>query len=72
MDDDDDECGTVGGLINGKGNRNTRREKLPQFHFLHHKSHMKRKKRVVDLERGPDNLVITSEELLDRKVAAPV
>jgi hypothetical protein len=30
------------------------------------------KKKVVDLERGPLSLVSTTEELLDRKVAAPV
>jgi hypothetical protein len=30
------------------------------------------KKIVVGLERGPLNLVSTTEELLDRKVAAPV
>jgi hypothetical protein len=30
------------------------------------------KKKVVDLERGPLILVSTTEELLDRKVAAPV
>jgi hypothetical protein len=30
------------------------------------------KKKVVGLERGPLNLVSTTEELLDRKVAAPV
>jgi hypothetical protein len=30
------------------------------------------KKNVVGLERGPLSLVITTEELLDRKVAAPV
>jgi hypothetical protein len=30
------------------------------------------KKKVVGLERGPLNLVNTTEELLDRKVAAPV
>jgi hypothetical protein len=29
-------------------------------------------KNVVDLERGPLSLVSTTEELLDRKVAAPV
>jgi hypothetical protein len=29
-------------------------------------------KKVVSLERGPLNLVSTTEELLDRKVAAPV
>jgi hypothetical protein len=30
------------------------------------------KKKVVGLERGPLRLVSTTEELLDRKVAAPV
>jgi hypothetical protein len=30
------------------------------------------KKKVVGLERGPLSLVSTTEELLDRKVAAPV
>jgi hypothetical protein len=29
-------------------------------------------KKVVDLERGPLSLVSTTEQLLDRKVAAPV
>jgi hypothetical protein len=32
----------------------------------------KKKKKEVDLERGPLSLVSTTEELLDRKVAAPV
>jgi hypothetical protein len=32
----------------------------------------KRKKTVMGLERGPLSLVSTTEELLDRKVAAPV
>jgi hypothetical protein len=31
-----------------------------------------KQKKVVDLERGPLSLVNTTEELLDRKVAAPV
>jgi hypothetical protein len=31
-----------------------------------------RKKKVVGLERGPLSLVTTTDELLDRKVAAPV
>jgi hypothetical protein len=31
-----------------------------------------RRKKVVGLERGPLSLVSTTEELLDRKVAAPV
>jgi hypothetical protein len=30
------------------------------------------RKKVVDLERGPLSLVSTTEDLLDRKVAAPV
>jgi hypothetical protein len=30
------------------------------------------KKKVVGLERGPLSLVSTTEELLERKVAAPV
>jgi hypothetical protein len=30
------------------------------------------KKKVVGLERGPLSLVSTNEELLDKKVAAPV
>jgi hypothetical protein len=31
-----------------------------------------KKKKVMGLERGPFSLVSTTEELLDRKVAAPV
>jgi hypothetical protein len=31
-----------------------------------------KKKKVVGLERGPLSLASTTEELLDRKVAAPV
>jgi hypothetical protein len=31
-----------------------------------------RKKKVMGMERGPLSLVSTTEELLDRKVAAPV
>jgi hypothetical protein len=34
--------------------------------------YQKKKKEVVGLERGPLRLVSTTEELLDRKVAAPV
>jgi hypothetical protein len=30
------------------------------------------KKKIVSLERGPLSLVSTTEELLDRKVVAPV
>jgi hypothetical protein len=32
----------------------------------------KKKKKVVGLERGPLSLMSTPEELLDRRVAAPV
>jgi hypothetical protein len=32
----------------------------------------KKRKQLVGLERGPPSLVSTTEELLDRKVAAPV
>jgi hypothetical protein len=39
----------------------------PGFDFRHY-----HKKKVVGLERGPLSLVSTTEELLDRKVAAPV
>jgi hypothetical protein len=39
----------------------------PGFDFQHYQ-----KKKVVGLERGPLSLVSTIEELLDRKVAAPV
>jgi hypothetical protein len=34
--------------------------------------HYKRKKKVVGLERGSLSLVSTTEEVLDRKVVAPV
>jgi hypothetical protein len=36
------------------------------------KKERKKEKKVVGLERGPLSLVSTTEELLDRKVAAPV
>jgi hypothetical protein len=38
----------------------------PAFDSRHYQ-----KKKVVGLERGPLSLVSTTEELLDRKVAAP-
>jgi hypothetical protein len=44
---------------------------LPDFLGKKKKKKKKRKK-VVDLERGPLSLLSTTEELLDRKVAAPV
>jgi hypothetical protein len=34
--------------------------------------HYQKNKKVVGLERGPLSLMSTTEELLDRKVAAPV
>jgi hypothetical protein len=34
--------------------------------------HYQKEKKVVGLERGPLSLVSTTEELLDRKVAAPI
>jgi hypothetical protein len=40
--------------------------------FLEKKKNKKKGKQVVGLERGPLSLVSTTEELLDRKVAAPV
>jgi hypothetical protein len=39
----------------------------PRFDSRHYQE-----KKVVGLERGPLSLVSTTEELLDRKVAAPV
>jgi hypothetical protein len=39
----------------------------PGFNSRHYQ-----KKKVVCLERGPLSLVSTTEEILDRKVAAPV
>jgi hypothetical protein len=37
-DDDDDQCGAVGGMRIGRGNRNIRREPA-QCHVVNHKSH---------------------------------
>jgi hypothetical protein len=47
----------------------------PGFDSRHYQIFWKKreeKKTVVGLERGPLSLVSTTEELLDRKVAAPV
>jgi hypothetical protein len=41
--------------------------RMPGFDSRHYQ-----KKKLVDLERGPHSLVSTTEELLDRKLAAPV
>jgi hypothetical protein len=48
-----------------------------EFDSRHYQIFWKKKKKkkgktVVGLERGPLSLVSTTEELLDRKVAAPV
>jgi hypothetical protein len=43
-----DECGAVGGMRIGRGNRSIRR-KLPQYHFVRHKSHIT----LPELEPGP-------------------
>jgi hypothetical protein len=45
----------------------------PGFDSRHYQISEKKKKKktVVGLERGPLSLVSTTEELLDRKVAAP-
>jgi hypothetical protein len=40
--------------------------------FSGEKNGEKQEKQVVGLERGPLSLVSTTEELLDKKVAAPV
>jgi hypothetical protein len=45
----------------------------PEFDSRHYQIFSEKKKEtVVCLERGPLSLVSTTEELLDRKVAAPV
>jgi hypothetical protein len=45
---DDGDCGAIGGMKIGRGNRSTWR-KPAQFHFVHYKSHMTR----PGLEPGP-------------------
>jgi hypothetical protein len=56
-------CGLVVRVL---GYRSEARVRFPALqNFL-------KKKTVVGLERGPLSLVSTTEELLDRKVAAPV
>jgi hypothetical protein len=45
---------------------------IPGTTSFSEKKKKKKRKKVVGLERGPLSLVCTTEELLDRKVAAPV
>jgi hypothetical protein len=37
---DDGDCGAIGGMKIGRGNRSTQRENLPQCHFVHYKPYM--------------------------------
>jgi hypothetical protein len=46
---DDGDCGAIGGMKIGRGNRNIRKKNLPQRHFVHYKSHMT----SPGLEPGP-------------------
>jgi hypothetical protein len=43
------DCGEIGEMKIGKGNRNTRGKNLPQRHFVHHTSHLTR----TGFETGP-------------------
>jgi hypothetical protein len=45
---------------------------IPGTTRFNKKKKKKKRKKVVGLEQGPLSLVSTSEELLDRKVVAPV
>jgi hypothetical protein len=49
-----------------------RRPRFDSWHYQIFWGEKKEGKQVVGLERGPLSLVSTTEELLDRKVAAPV
>jgi hypothetical protein len=53
--------------LRSNGQSSWLRIRRPGFDSRHYKT-----KKVVGLERGPLSLVSTTEELLDRKVAAPV
>jgi hypothetical protein len=39
MIDDDDDCGSIGGMLIGRGTE-VLRENVPQCHFIYHKFHM--------------------------------
>jgi hypothetical protein len=56
------------------GRLSSAHDKVKNFGFFFYvcSARMQKKKEVVGLERGPLSLVSTTEELLDRKVAAPV
>jgi hypothetical protein len=62
-------CGLVVRVL---GYRSGGPSSIPGTTRFSEKKKKKRKKTVVGLERGPLSLVSTTEELLDRKVAAPV
>jgi hypothetical protein len=57
----------LGPLLWSSGQSSWLQIRRPRFDSRHYQ-----KKKVVGLERGPLSLVSTNEELLDRKVAAPV
>jgi hypothetical protein len=57
------------GLLWSSGQSSWLQIRRPGFDSRHYQ---KEKEKVVGLERGPLSLVSTTEELLDRKVAAPV
>jgi hypothetical protein len=59
--------GVVPSLNRNNANNGCARDRRPGFDSRHYQ-----KEKVLDLERGPLSLVSTTEELLDRKVAAPV
>jgi hypothetical protein len=63
-------CGLV---VRVSGNRSGGPGSIPgTTRFSGGEKKKKKRKTVVGLERGPLSLVSTTEELLDRKVAAPV
>jgi hypothetical protein len=64
---DDRLCGLVVRVLGYRSEARVRFPALPDFLGKKNKN-----KTVVGLERGPLSLVSTTEELLDRKVAAPV
>jgi hypothetical protein len=59
--------GSVGPPLWSSGQSSWLQVPMPGFDSRHYQ-----KKKVVGLERGPLSLLSSTEELLDRKVAAPV